>query len=77
VTVRDGRPEVVGRVRALFTATPQRVEVHFARAVFFCDVRHRLAEIPVHCALEMYAAKRGVKDAIRTRIWSRADRAEL
>lgn len=51
VTARDDRPDVVDRVRTLFTATPQRVAVHFARVVFFCDVRHRLAEIPVHCTI--------------------------
>lgn len=51
VTARDDRPEVVDRVRTLFAATPQRVAVHFARVVFFADVRHRLAEIPVHCTI--------------------------
>lgn len=51
VTARDDRPEVVDRVRTLFTATPQRVAVHFARVVFFSDVRHRLADIPVHCTI--------------------------
>ncbi|MBO9625844.1 MAG: alpha/beta hydrolase [Microbacterium sp.] len=51
VTARDDRPDVVDRVRTLFTATPQRVAVHFARVVFFSDVRHRLAEIPVHCTV--------------------------
>ncbi|WP_217183862.1 alpha/beta fold hydrolase [Streptomyces sp. AC495_CC817] len=51
VTARDDRPEVVERVRTLFTATPQRVAVHFARVVFFSDVRRRLAEIPVHCTI--------------------------
>ncbi len=51
VTARDDRPEVVDRVRTLFAATSQRVAVHFARVVFFSDVRHRLAEIPVHCTV--------------------------
>ncbi|MGW8481704.1 alpha/beta fold hydrolase [Microbacterium sp. NPDC055903] len=45
VTARDDLPEVVGRVRDLFAATPQRVATHFARVVFLSDVRHRLAEI--------------------------------
>lgn len=51
VTARDDRPDVVERVRTLFAATPQRVAVHFARVVFFSDVRHRLPEVPVHCTI--------------------------
>ncbi|MDQ0648257.1 sigma-B regulation protein RsbQ [Microbacterium natoriense] len=51
VTARDDRPEVVDRVRTLFATTAQRVAVHFARVVFFSDVRRRLDEIPVHCTI--------------------------
>lgn len=51
VTAREDRPEVVDAVRTLFTATPQRVAVHFARVVFLSDVRRRLPEIPVHCTI--------------------------
>lgn len=46
VTAREDRPEVTEQVRELFTATPQRVAKHFARVVFFSDVRSRLHEIP-------------------------------
>lgn len=51
VTARDDRPDVVDRVRSLYAETPQRVAVHFARVVFFSDLRRRLAEIPVHCTI--------------------------
>lgn len=51
VTARDDRPEVVDSVRRLFAATPAKVATHFARVVFFSDVRHRLAEIPVPCTI--------------------------
>ena len=51
VTARDDRPEVADRVRRLFAATPERVAQHFARVVFFSDVRHRLPEVPVHCVI--------------------------
>lgn len=47
VTARDDRPDVVDRVRGFFAATPERVAVHFARVVFFSDVRHRLREVTV------------------------------
>ncbi len=47
VTARDDRPEVTDRVRELFATTPQRVAKHFARVVFFSDVRNRLHELTV------------------------------
>ncbi len=46
VTAREDRPDVTDRVRELFTTTPQRVAKHFARVVFFSDMRSRLHEIP-------------------------------
>lgn len=51
VTAREDRPDVVDRVREFFTATAERVAVHFARVVFFSDVRHRLGEITVPCTI--------------------------
>lgn len=51
VTARDDLPEVTDRVRRYFAATPQQVAKHFARVVFFSDVRHRLAEVPVPCVV--------------------------
>ncbi|MFB7251556.1 alpha/beta fold hydrolase [Microbacterium sp. NPDC056234] len=45
VTARDDLPDVIDRVKGLFAATPQHVATHFARVVFFSDVRHRLGEI--------------------------------
>jgi len=51
VTAREDRPDVVDRVRSFFAATPERVAVHFARVVFFSDVRHRLSEISVPCTI--------------------------
>ncbi|WP_460797356.1 alpha/beta fold hydrolase [Microbacterium sp. GXF0217] len=45
VTARDDLPGVTERVRDLFAATPHDVATHFARVVFFSDVRHRLGEI--------------------------------
>ncbi len=47
VTARDDLPEVTDRVRNLFATTAHDVATHFARVVFFSDVRHRLGEIPV------------------------------
>ncbi|WP_336645936.1 alpha/beta fold hydrolase [Microbacterium sp. USHLN186] len=47
VTARADLPDVADRVRDLFTATPHEVAKHFARVVFFSDVRHRLGEITV------------------------------
>jgi len=51
VTARDDLPEVTERVRRHFIATPQHVATHFARVVFFTDVRHRLGEVPVPCVV--------------------------
>lgn len=51
VTARDDLPEVTDRVRRHFTATPQHVATHFARVVFFTDMRHRLAEVRVPCVV--------------------------
>jgi sigma-B regulation protein RsbQ len=47
VTARHDLPEVTDRVRDLFAATPHEVAKHFARVVFFSDVRHRLGDISV------------------------------
>ena len=47
VTARDDLPEVTERVRDLFATTAHRVATHFARVVFFSDVRHRLGEVTV------------------------------
>lgn len=47
VTAREDLPEVTDRVRDLFATTAHDVATHFARVVFFSDVRHRLGEIPV------------------------------
>ncbi|PKI92203.1 alpha/beta hydrolase [Actinomycetales bacterium SN12] len=47
VTAREDLPEVTERVRDLFATTAHDVATHFARVVFFSDVRHRLSEISV------------------------------
>lgn len=47
VTAREDLPEVADRVRDLLATTAHEVATHFARVVFFSDVRHRLAEITV------------------------------
>lgn len=47
VTAREDLPEVTERVRDLFASTAHQVAIHFARVVFFSDVRHRLGEITV------------------------------
>jgi sigma-B regulation protein RsbQ len=47
VTAREDLPDVTERVRDLFAATPHEVAKHFARVVFFSDMRHRLGEIAV------------------------------
>ncbi|MEV8218740.1 alpha/beta hydrolase [Microbacterium sp. NPDC077391] len=47
VTAREDLPQVTDRVRDLFATTAHEVATHFARVVFFSDVRHRLGDVPV------------------------------